>query len=98
MFPKAHRPVEEPTCEKRRQEERNSDSERINGQKSRSARGRPLRACNEQDRREHRADAWRPAEGEGKPDDVGTNRSGGLSADLNPCFAVKQADAEQAEE
>jgi hypothetical protein len=55
--------------------------------------------CREQDRREDRADAGRPPEGEGQPDQVGAAEPEvARVAHLAPPLPVQEADAEDAEE
>ena len=63
-----------------------------------AATGRALDARNHQDRRQHRPDAGRPAEREGKPDDVGAEKSSRFGCELKPGFAEQKPDPEDTEE
>ena len=77
---KPRRPAEEPAGEQRGEHEGKSDAQRIDRQQHGAACRRPFRARHEQDRRQHRADAGRPAEGEGQAHDIGADEAGGLPA------------------
>src|SRR5690606_14974476 len=97
MSLEARNPIEEAAGKKSGEQERNPDSERIDRQQAGAPRGRSLRTGNEQDRRQHRPDTGRPAEGEGEPHDVGADQAGRLPVNLDARLAIEQRDTEDAE-
>ncbi len=77
---------------------RNAEAERIGGKQQRALADRVTAAGERQDRPQHRADAGRPAEGEGKPHDIGGDGAGRPALALEARLARQQRDFQDAEE
>ena len=83
--------------EERRDEERQAEAERIGGEQAGAAPDRLLGAGDEEHGPEHRADARRPADGEGEANDIGADRAGRMALHVDARFAVQERDLEHAE-
>ena len=82
---------------KRREEEGDAEAGRVDGKQRRAAPDAGLGAGDGEDRGEDRADAGRPAEGEGEPHHIGAPDVDGFRR-AEPRLAIEEADPEQAHE
>ena len=95
MLPETRHPAHERADEQCRQHEGRGHPDAIGQQKQPARRCRFCAGGGEQDRRQDRADARRPAKGKGQPDDISPPKAGrGGATRIRAKLAVQKSDAD----